>query len=510
VRLRIALWSVQVRIAALLIAEALLLGAAHFWITFAFPWYLSYQWYFGGSVRIVPTSAYLFLLGIAIAWRIRSRSDESVYCKPLSLDWQQQTAVTRLCQKVESELGCAIPSAGYLTLSPVAWRNYGCDALRFRDNARGIVVPIGCLGIWSVLDMCCYVGHCAVRRRAPRWFFEPARNALMRLGAERFQHAVRRESSLRARNVERLANRLGGALAQWQLLADIEADRRIAKAYGASAVADWIQRSSLANISVAICLANVIEPAAARGQLLPIAEACRAWHNRIEPHWGAALTNEMRAAEHKSPKAGLNALVIRLGALQYTGGANAPYDPRPSTTLFENLSSLEDAALRNEAPSLPAGLHRTEIAEIGSAVLLPQMQEEVARNVESFKNRSIRDLPELVRCAAGLAAAYREDPRYLFAKSQRELMVPYLLAAFLAVGLAQQGWSVRYTIEQGLLLTNGKREISPETIIRRLSAGEMSKDDFVEILGCCDRTSGAPTRLPTTRASVRVRTIGSG
>jgi hypothetical protein len=81
----------------------------------------------------------------------------------------------------------------------------------------------------------------------------------------------------------------------------------------------------------------------------------------------------MRAAEHKNPKAGLNALVIRLGALQYTGSANAPYDPRPSTTLFENLSSLENAALRNEAPSLPADLHRTEIAEIGSAVLLPQM-----------------------------------------------------------------------------------------------------------------------------------------
>ncbi|MGD0133411.1 MAG: hypothetical protein ABSE57_15275 [Bryobacteraceae bacterium] len=62
-------------------------------------------------------------------------------------------------------------------------------------------------------------------------------------------------------------------------------------------------------------------------------------------------------------------------------------------------------------------------------------------------------------------------------------MVPHLLAAFLAVGLAQQGWSVRYTVEQGLFLTNGKREISPETVIRRLSAGEMSIDDFLAILG---------------------------
>ena len=105
---------------ALLVAEALLLGAAPFWITFAFPWYLLYQWYFGGSVHIVPTSAYLFLLGIAIVWRIRSRSDDSVYYEPLSLDWEQQTTVARLCQKVGREVGCAIPSAGYLTLSPVA------------------------------------------------------------------------------------------------------------------------------------------------------------------------------------------------------------------------------------------------------------------------------------------------------------------------------------------------------------------------------------------------------
>src|SRR5439155_12377472 len=129
----------------------------------------------------------------------------------------------------------------------------------------------------------------------------------------------------------------GGRLTEWHLLADIEADKRIAKTYGASAIADWIQRSALANVSVAICLASVVEPAAARGQLLPIAEACRAWHNLIEPQWGAALTSEMRAAERKDRQGGLNTLVIRLGALQRTGGTSAPYDPRPSATLFENL-----------------------------------------------------------------------------------------------------------------------------------------------------------------------------
>src|SRR5207245_556815 len=153
--------------------------------------------------------------------------------------------------------------------SPAMWRSYGCDASRLRENAKSITIPIGCLAIWSILDLCCYVGHCAVYRRPRGWLFDPARRALTRLAAERFQDAVKRISSLRVRNVERLTNAFGGRLTEWHLLADIEADKRIAKTYGASAIADWIQRSALANVSVAICLASVVEPAAARGKLLP-------------------------------------------------------------------------------------------------------------------------------------------------------------------------------------------------------------------------------------------------
>jgi len=282
--------------------------------------------------------------------------------------------------------------------------------------------------------------------------------------------------------VRRFANTFAGQLAKWHILADLEADQLIAKAYGASAVADWIQRSALANISVAICLARVVEPAAKRGQLLPITEACRAWRNLNEPRWGAALTCVMRAAEREKRITGLHTLVIRLVALQSTGSASAPYDPWSAATIFGNPASLEEAALRNEVSSLPRDLHPTEIADLGTVVLVPQMLEEVALNAELFKGQRIRDLPELVRCAPDLATRYREDPHYLLAKSQRELMVPHLLAAFLTSALVQQGWSVRYTVERGVLLGNSKREISPETFVRELSAGEMSKDGFRAIL----------------------------
>jgi len=36
--------------------------------------------------------------------------------------------------------------------------------------------------------------------------------------------------------------------------------------------------------------------------------------------------------------------------------------------------------------------------------------------------------------------------------------------------------AVRYSVEQGLVLENGKREVSPEIVARELSTGKLSKD----------------------------------
>jgi len=83
----------------------------------------------------------------------------------------------------------------------------------------------------------------------------------------------------------------------------------------------------------------------------------------------------------------------------------------------------------------------------------------------------VRDIPRL-------ASLYREEPHYLLADSQRELMMPQVLAAFLATALVREGWSVLYSLEKGLQLRRGTGCISPDEVIRQLMAAELPADEF--------------------------------
>jgi len=186
--------------------------------------------------------------------------------------------------------------------------------------------------------------------------------------------------------------------------------------------------------------------------------------------------------EREGGAPGVSALLIRLGALQDSAGTSVAYDPRPAAALFPNLPEMEEAALRNESTSLPADLRRVAVEEIGTAVVLPQMQEEVSRNAELFAERFAADLPELIQRAPELAASYRQAPAHLLSKTQREASVPWLLAAFLTSSLVREGWQAQYTVEEGLSLGNGKRRIHPETVVRELTSGELSAAAYQALL----------------------------
>jgi hypothetical protein len=283
-----------------------------------------------------------------------------------------------------------------------------------------------------------------------------------------------------------MINKLGATYSRlvtgWEILADIEADRRVAGRYGASNVADYVQRYYLAEISVPACLNSVVAPAASRGQLLPIAESCRLYHTQMEPNWLASLRGQMNKAERGNPKqVGLSPVLIRLGALQNAAEVAAASDPRPATTLFQDLLYLEEATLRNELGSLPP-LQRGAVEQLGISVLIPQMREEVDRNAKVLAGRKLFDIPDLIGRAPELAASYCEHRGYLLAPVQRQAMIPHLLIAFLATELMKQGWQVTFTVEAGLTLQSGARRINPFDTIRRLSKGELSAQEFLTIV----------------------------
>ena len=268
VRLRFARWRVAAKIAGLLIQEAFFSGGAAFWLLYALPWFLLYEWYFGGGITLGPIVAYLAVVAIAVVWRLASSGEDVESDSPLPVDWARYPDL--------AALGAVRKRPGYIALSPALWRNFGCDPSRLAESQSAVTLPLGCLSLWSILDLRCHLTHATVRGRLPRWLLHPATHTLSSLEATHYQDAMHGIANWRTRNVQRIGMALGNKLVEWRLIADLEADRRLARSFGPNVVADWIERSALAELTVPACLAAVVEPAARRGQLLPIAESCPA------------------------------------------------------------------------------------------------------------------------------------------------------------------------------------------------------------------------------------------
>jgi hypothetical protein len=428
-----------------------------------------------------------FIVGVALIvtmaaiWNMaRFGTDEALSTPPLLMELDREQGLQTLIREIATDTG-RVSRRAALVLSPRIWYSLACDAARLRNDKSRLVIPIGCLGIWSVFDFSCYTAHSLVRRRTP-WIVHRAKIALYTLGLERFQDVVSHRTHVRARLVNKLGATYSRLVTGWELLADIEADRRIAGRYGASTVADYLQRSYLAEISVPACLNSVLAPAASRGQLLPIAESCGLYHAQMEPNWLASLRGQMSKAERGNPKqVGISPVLVRLGALQNAAEVTHAADPRPATTLFQDLPYLEEATLRNELGSLPP-LQRGTVEQLGVSVLIPHLREEVARNAKLVAGRKLSDIPDLIGRAPDLAASYCEHRGYLLAPIQRQAMIPHLLAAFLATELMKQSWQVSYTVEAGLTLHFGTRRINPFDTIRRLSKGELSAQEFLVLI----------------------------
>jgi len=475
--MRFAIWKIEAKLTGMVLMEALPLTLA---LTFL-------------AAELGAICVFLFVVPLAIVFKLWCTATAIAFAlvlyrnlwsvledsgdEPLreSLDgWPELGSTVR---DLARELRRPVPESAAFVLSPVVWRRFGCVPARLQSRGE-ISIPIGCLGVWPVLSLRCHIGHALVRRQPRGWLFYVIRKSLTRLALESREAAARRLRPIKPR---RLILAYLNLLMHWDILADTEADARIAPLLEASAVATWICQTQLAGQVATQCLRRIIQPAAERGVLLPIAASCAAFYSLMEPGWLAAVEAErVKAQRAKAANPFLGTLMIRLRVLP--GGPASVHDPRPAASLLTALDSLEERLLRHEAALGHLELRRAAMDEIAEAVLLPMMREEVERNAAALKGRTAADVPDLLRDVPALAAAYRPDPRYLLGPQQRKTLVPGLLSAFLTLELERRGWRAGYTVPPGLIVEKEGRTVCPNQLMAALSKGGMSREAFLKLL----------------------------
>jgi hypothetical protein len=157
------------------------------------------------------------------------------------------------------------------------------------------------------------------KRRPKAWLFFAVRRSLKHLSRDtRRKQASKRLSAVYLK-----------LMMSWDLMADMEADLRVAKVLGGSTVATWICQTQLASQIAPTCLQGAIQPGAERGVLLPIAFSCAAFYGLIEPGWMATVENARVKAQRSQPgNPLLKLLVLRLAALPHGSGSVQDPDRR--------------------------------------------------------------------------------------------------------------------------------------------------------------------------------------
>src|ERR1017187_4054612 len=153
-----------------------------------------------------------------------------------------------MVRDVAREMNRPAPDSVAFLLSPIAWRRFGSDSVRLRDQ-REIAIPVSCLAIWSIRGLRCHISHALVRRHPKAWLFFAVRKSLIRLRSEVRGRGLFLRSIIMPQAMVRFYWKFLGF---WNMFADVEADARIARVLGDSAVATWICQTQLAGLIVPI------------------------------------------------------------------------------------------------------------------------------------------------------------------------------------------------------------------------------------------------------------------
>jgi hypothetical protein len=234
--LQFAAWKIEAKLLAAVLIEAMGLAMVLMFLVvnvascLAFLWLVSLATFFK-IVSVAAVTAFAAALYLNV-WSVGEEPSDEPQREALNAYPELESLV----RDVACELKCRDPESAAFLLSPIAWRRFGCDSVHLRDRQE-ISIPVSCLAIWSVLSLRCHIGHSLVRRRPKAWLFYAVRKSVTRLLRERDRGAI---SSWLQMKRQALIRFYLNNLFVWNVLADIEADARIARVLGDSAVATWI------------------------------------------------------------------------------------------------------------------------------------------------------------------------------------------------------------------------------------------------------------------------------
>lgn len=471
----------RLKLAAILACQILVTDPWSIIATFELPLAYGLLWRVAGRGYLNLTILYAALILFRLIWRVNTCIEIEKAEVPQSYSLNLHRPLSDLIRTIARELRKRPPDTVFFTLSPVAWRPYAISSTELRKASTGpTVIPLGCLEIYSVFDLKCELAHSFVRPRSTLLVPACERNGL---DLARFARppAFRNRPGWQTWAISKTEHLIHQNLAQWNLVADLYADRKVGSKYGAFAVSTWIQRSELAKLSVPICISEDIADLARDGILLPVGAACRTFHSRLEPTWLDELRGQMTQAERNPER--VTALVARLGSLQHglqnAGGA----DPRPASTLFSLLPSIEESAVRNEL-EIPrdAVLKRPAPNHYAEDVIIPLMRSELDRNSRLIADWKLTDLPTLTTVASGLALSYRTRPGLLLTPEQRKALIPGLLVSFLTIRLLDSGWTISYGEESGLELSSAERTLRPHALISSIMKRDITEEVFLHLV----------------------------
>jgi hypothetical protein len=182
---------------------------------------------------VAGAAVFGFLFGLY--YNLRSAMEEK-RDEPLRLPLSSLPELEACMRDVAREFKRPMPKSVAIMLSPVVWRQFGRDATRLRDRGE-FCLPVSLLAIWPILSLRCHIAHSLIRRRPRKCLFYAVRKSMTRLTqGGRIQLSWRR----RRTKPPKLFRRYFDLQFRWQVMADIEADARVARVYGDSAVSTWM------------------------------------------------------------------------------------------------------------------------------------------------------------------------------------------------------------------------------------------------------------------------------
>jgi hypothetical protein len=167
---RFTLWRnlvlLQIKLMGLLVGQLfvtdrwVIIATAELPLSYGLLWILTKD-HFAALTRIYVGLVLFRLAQRVFFFRDIAKPDPALTDPPLT-----HPRLAGLLQAVQLEAGAPPFKSVSFPLSPLKWHEFGCSADEYRKNKQCAVIPIGCLGIYSIFDLKCELAHHRIRRKS--------------------------------------------------------------------------------------------------------------------------------------------------------------------------------------------------------------------------------------------------------------------------------------------------------------------------------------------------------